>query len=328
MRRFLQLGLIAAAFATPVAASEIVVSQYPIAPGGFPYAVAQAKGFFKQSGANVTGIIGSGGGGTTIRAVISGNLLYGEVAISAAIPAIQAGADIKIVATTVGTAAEYVWAVKPNSAIRSAKDLRGKKIAYTNPGSTSQAMNLMLLTSVGLSPNDANLVKTGGSGEMLAALDAGLVDVAPVSEPSWSEIGHKHRAIAAVADLPAATNLVAITTGKGAAQHGDFVRGVIKGRRMAVEFMRTHPDEAAAIIAKEYKVSPAIARQAMNNLFATEAKAGLPYFATGRFNPEAIKTMVEAMKLVGAIKGDPDWRAMIDERFLPDDLKGGLSGKK
>jgi NitT/TauT family transport system substrate-binding protein len=312
------------ALGNPVLAEEIVVTQYPVNPSGFAFSVAMGKGFFKQAGADVTGIIGSGGGGTTIRTMISGNLVFGEAALAAVIPAIQAGADIKIIASTIDTAAEYVFAARLDSPVNTAKDLRGKKMAYTNPGSTSQAMDLMLLETVGLTANDVTLVKAGGAGEMLAALDAGLVDVAPVSQPLWAQVSSRLKQIAAVSDLPRpATGAVAITTGKGAATRGDFLRAVLKARRMAVEFMRSNPDEAAMYIAKDYNVTPAVAKSALLFLLGTEAKAGLPYFGTGRFHPQAIETMIQAMKLVGAIKGDPDWRKMIDERFLPDDLKGG-----
>ena len=31
--------------------------------------------------------------------------------------------------------------------------------------------------------------------------------------------------------------------------------------------------------------------------------------------------MMRAQKIVGALKDDPDWSKIIDERFLPDDLK-------
>ena len=39
-----------------------------------PYAVAMAKGFFKQQGADITGILSSDGGGTTVRTLLGGNL--------------------------------------------------------------------------------------------------------------------------------------------------------------------------------------------------------------------------------------------------------------
>ncbi len=56
------------------AAQQIVVSNYGIAANGMPYAVAMAKGFFKQAGADVSGILSSQGGGTTIRNLQGGGI--------------------------------------------------------------------------------------------------------------------------------------------------------------------------------------------------------------------------------------------------------------
>ena len=95
------------------------------------------------------------------------------------VSAILAGADLKIISDNVLTVAEFVWAVKPESPIKSIKDFKGKKIGYTNPRSTSQALARMLLQQAGLTAEaDAELVKTGGFGEGIAALDSGQIDVA------------------------------------------------------------------------------------------------------------------------------------------------------
>ena len=118
-------------------AEEIVVSNYGVSANGMPYAIAMEKGYFKEEGANVTGILSSAGGGTTLRNMLAGNAPYAEVNPNAVIAAIQQGADIKFVSDNVLTVAEFVWAVKPDSPIRSAKDLKGKKMGYTNPRSTS-----------------------------------------------------------------------------------------------------------------------------------------------------------------------------------------------
>ena len=55
------------------------------------------KGLFKQAGIDITGLLTSQGGGTTMRNVLSGGLPYGEVALSAVIAAINEGIDVKIV---------------------------------------------------------------------------------------------------------------------------------------------------------------------------------------------------------------------------------------
>ena len=98
-------------------AEDIVVSNYGVSSNGMPFAVAMEKGFFKQEGANVTGILSSAGGGTTLRNMLAGSAPYAEVNPNAIIAAIQQGADIKIVSGNVLTVAEFVWAVKPESPI-------------------------------------------------------------------------------------------------------------------------------------------------------------------------------------------------------------------
>jgi NitT/TauT family transport system substrate-binding protein len=96
-------SLIAAAFGAQ--AEEIVVSNYGVSANGMPYAVAMEKGFFKEEGANVTGILSSAGGGTTLRNMLAGNAPYAEVNPNAVIAAIQQGADIKFVSDNVLTVA-------------------------------------------------------------------------------------------------------------------------------------------------------------------------------------------------------------------------------
>jgi NitT/TauT family transport system substrate-binding protein len=324
MARRYRAALAALAFALPLAANaeEIVVSNYGVTTNGMPYAVAMAKGFFKQQGADVTGILSSDGGGTTVRTLLGGNLAYGEINPTATVTAIQSGADLKIVSDNVQTVAEFIWAVKPDSPIKTAADLKGKKIGYTNPRSTSQALAILVLEKAGLKPEDAELVKTGGFGEGVVALDLGAVDITPIPEPLWSQHQGKYRAVVRASDvLPPLDNVVGVTTAKAAASRGDFIRAVIRARRQAVEFMYAHPDESADIIAKAYNLSSDVARSAVRNLLGSHEKSGVKYWSGGEINLKAMNEMMRAQKIVGALKDDPDWGKIIDESFLPDDLK-------
>jgi NitT/TauT family transport system substrate-binding protein len=319
-------GLIALAFAGvslgAVRAEEIVVSNYGVSANGMPYAVALAKGFFKAQGADVTGILSSDGGGTTVRTMLGGNLAYGEINPTATVTAIQQGADLKIVSDNVQTVAEFIWAVKPDSPIKTAADLKGKKIGYTNPRSTSQALAILVLEKAGLKPEDAELVKTGGFGEGVVALDLGAVDITPIPEPLWSQHQGKYRAVVKASELlPPLDNVVGVTTGKAAASRGDFIRAVIRARRQAVDFMYANPDESGDIIAKVYNITPEVARSAVRSLVTSHDKSGVHYWSGGGINLKAMNEMMRAQQLVGALKGDPDWGKIIDESFLPDDLK-------
>ncbi len=310
-----------ACLAAPAAAENIAVSNYGIAANAMPYAVALEKKFYQQQGANVTGIISSQGGGTSIRNMLAGGVAYAEANPGATAVAIQQGAELKIVSDNVLTVAEFVWAVKPDSPIKTVQDFKGKKIGYTNPRSTSQALAILLLQSAGLKPEDAQLVRTGGFGEGVAALDIGAIDVAPMAEPVWSKFKSKYRAVVAASDvLPPLDNVVGVTTNAAAASRGDFIRAVIRARRQAVEFMNANPDEAGDIVAKHYNLEKDVARSAVRSLTASRTK-GIPYWGTGQFHLDGMKRMMDVQKMVGAITGDFDLSKMIDMSFLPDDIK-------
>lgn len=303
------------------AAEQIVVSNYGIAANGMPYAIAMEKGFFKAEGADVSGILSSQGGGTTVRNLLGGKLAYGEIDLAGTIAAIQHGADLKIISDNVLTVAEFVWATKPNSPIHTIKDLKGKKIGYTNPRSTSQALDILLLEAAGLKPTDAELVKTGGFGEAIVALNLGAIDASAIADPVWSKNASQFRVIVKATDvLPPLCNVIGVTTGEAAKTKGKFIRAVLRGRRKAVEFMYAHPDEAAAIVAKVYKLDPAVAKSTIHNLVANN-KSGVRYWGPGTFDMDGMNRMIRAQKLVGALSGEVDWSKIIDTSFLPDDLK-------
>jgi NitT/TauT family transport system substrate-binding protein len=250
-----------------------------------------------------------------------GGVPYGEVNPGVVISAILAGADLKIISDNVLTVAEFVWAVKPDSPIKTIKDFKGKKIGYTNPRSTSQALDLLLLQSAGLKESDAELVKTGGFGEGIAALDAGLIDVAAITEPLWSKVKHKYRAVVVASEvLPPLDNVVGVTTVEMAEKKGDFLRAVIRARRKAVQFMIANPDEAAEIVAKQYNIDLDVAKSAVRNLTTSKTK-GVPYWGEGAIHMDGLKRMIEVQRSVGAITGEVDYSKIIDTRFLPDDLK-------
>ncbi|HTS20940.1 MAG TPA: ABC transporter substrate-binding protein [Casimicrobiaceae bacterium] len=314
--------IVLALLAAGARSEQIAVGNYGVSANGMPFGVALAKGYFKEEGLDITGLISSAGGGTSLRNMLAGGgVPYGEVNPGVVVNAILQGADLRIVSDNVLTVAEFVWAVKPDSPIKSIKDFKGRKIGYTNPRSTSQALARMLLQAGGYTEADAELVKTGGFGEGIAALESGQIDIAPITEPLWSKVKGKFRAVVVANDvLPPLDNVVGVATVEMMEKRGDFIRAVIRARRKAVLFMKEHPDEAAEIVAKQYNLEPEVARSAVRNLTASTTQ-GVPYWGEGEIHLEGLKRMIEAQRSVGAITGDVDYSKIIDTRFLPDDLK-------
>ena len=85
----------------PAVAEQITVTHWGVLMYGAPYAIAIEKGYYKEAGLDIDGVLTSKGGGTTMRNVMASSLPYGEVALSAALAAMKQGIDLKIIHTGV-----------------------------------------------------------------------------------------------------------------------------------------------------------------------------------------------------------------------------------
>ena len=177
-----------------LSADEIAVGNYGIAANGMPFAVALEKKLFQQEGANVTGIISSQGGGTSIRNMLSGGVAYGEANPGVTAVAIQQGADLKIVSDNVLTVAEFVWAVKPDldkvdQGLQGQED-RLHQSSLHQPGAGDPAAACGRLQVGGRGTRQNRRLRRGRCGARYSA----SIDVAPMTEPVWSKFKSKYRA--------------------------------------------------------------------------------------------------------------------------------------
>jgi NitT/TauT family transport system substrate-binding protein len=320
-RRFVLAS--AAAFAVltlavPASRAEtITVTHWGAAFYGAPYAVAMEKGFFKEKGVDVTGILTSTGGGTSVRNTLAGDLPYGEVALSAAIEAINAGQPLKIIGSGVESVADILWIVKPDSPMRSIKDIAGKKIGFTAPGSVTNMLILMAMKAQGIDASKVQLVPAGGIGANLAATLSGAVDSGMCGEPVWSENASKVRPLFWVKDVlpPNMTQTVSITTTDYAKSSPGTLKAIIEGRRKGVQYVYAHSDEAADITAKAYNGEAALYRKIFKNFVE------IRYWGEGRFDYDGMNRMVEGLQIVGKQKGAVDWAKVVDSSFLPKELQ-------
>lgn len=308
-----------AALSVPVAAraADLVVSHYAELMYGVPWAVALDQGYFKKRGVDVTGLLSSDGGGTTIRNMMASDMPYTEVALSAAVSAIRDGLDLKIVNGAVNKAADLVWVTLPNSPVKNIQDLVGRKIAYTRASSTTQVLGLLALKSAGIPVDKVTQLSLGTIGGGLTALEQGAVDAAPELEPTYTRNLKKYRVVFNVADvMPPITQHVGVASAKFLHDHPDQVRAIILARRDGVQFLKAHPDEAAKITAKAYDMPLPIISSALQRLLA----AG--YWDEGRLDYQAMERSVDGLRLVGAYPAQKvNWATMVDESALPPDLR-------
>lgn len=300
----------------PARAEEISVTQWGASLYGAPFAVAMADGDFRKAGIDITGVIGSSGGGSSVRNILASDTPYGEVATAAALAAARQGLDIVLVNAATRTVAESSLVVLPNSDVRSLADLVGKKVAITSPKSTSEMVFLLELAQKGIDASKIQRVASGGYLQGLTMLEQGAVSAAVLIEPLSIVRRDRYRTIVQARDLlPAMTTSVGVTTRAFAAAHPEKLRAIIEGRRMGVDAIYADPAGSAKILAKTFDMDPVLADTALTNMIAPRM------WSEGGFDRAELARISEGLKLVGEIDTLPDWSGLIDDAFLPMDLR-------
>ena len=297
-------------------AEEISVTQWGASLYGAPFAVAMEDGDFKKAGIDITGIIGSAGGGTSVRNILASDTPYGEVATAAALAAARQGLDVAIVNGATRTVAESSLVTMPDSSIKSLQDLVGRKVAITSPKSTSEMVFLMELKEQGIDASKIQRVASGGYTQGLTMLEQGAVDAAVLIEPLSIIRKDRYRTVVrAKGLLPAMTTSVGITTREFAKAHPDKLRAIIAGRRMGVQAIYADPVAASKLVAKQFNMEPGLAQQAVANMIEPRM------WSEGEISLVELNRIADGLKLVGEITAIPDWSTLVDRSFLPSDLK-------
>jgi NitT/TauT family transport system substrate-binding protein len=219
-------------------ADKLIVTHYAGALNGLPYTIAMERGYFKDAGVNITGIVGGAGGGSGVRSLLAGGSLYAEVALPAAITAARQGLDIKII-NSCGEEWDQIWVTRPDGPLNSVQDLRGKRLAYSRPRSVSEMFLLLLLEKQGLKKTDVTMLDVGADSAGITAVETGAADLTVTTEPFLAmqiHQGGKYKVVFYGKDvLPPMTQTVGITTTEFAKTRGKELRAIIEARRKGVD---------------------------------------------------------------------------------------------
>jgi NitT/TauT family transport system substrate-binding protein len=194
-------------------------------------------------------------GTTMIRALDSGSLQVAIVGGGQALSAYLKGVEVRIISGLVNIVPFQLWA-KPE--ISQLKDLKGRLIANTPPGTSLNLANEILLARAGLdSPRDVKLVAFGRLGLVSQSLFTGVVDAALLSPPDTIEARRSglHMIMdLATARIPCPFTSVVTTKAvleKSPASLERFLRGILHGIKLAL----TNPDMAKKSISRNMRLS-------------------------------------------------------------------------
>ncbi|MGH7267587.1 MAG: ABC transporter substrate-binding protein [Candidatus Rokuibacteriota bacterium] len=265
MRFAMVLALVAALLGAPTAwAAPIVFGTAAQKEfDNMPFLIAKEKGLFEQEGVQVE-LFHFKGGGEFVSGFATGKVHLGFTSFASALRGMVRGVPIRIVAQTSHFPVFWGLMVRPDSPIKTIKDLKpGARISITTEGGLTHYVALLMLQQAGLDVGQATLVPLGAGPQMPAALRAGQIDAAVV----WSPVGPELQRAGAGRYVAKLTDMLPAFTFSGVVASQDFIqkdpesiRKILRAYRKGLAWMREHPDETVKLMAQWYDMEPAIAQ--------------------------------------------------------------------
>ena len=135
--------------------------------------IGAAMGMFKKEGIEIEPIY-TRGGAETVQAVLSGSVdIAASNGLLGTIGAFSKGAPIRVTAASMTGSPDLFWYAKTESNIKSIKDLEGKSMGFSQPGSSTHLVAQSLLQHFKVK---ANLVPSGSPSGSFTMVMSGQLD--------------------------------------------------------------------------------------------------------------------------------------------------------
>ncbi|MFC4115668.1 ABC transporter substrate-binding protein [Nonomuraea zeae] len=267
-----------------------------------PIHLGKAKGFFDEQNIDLT-ITPVQGGAASISGAVSGQFQFAFANTTSLLTAKQQGLDVKVVANGVSSTGEQgkdfsAVLVKPDSPIKAAKDLAGKKISVNQLKNIGDTTVRASVRNAGGDPTGIEFVELPFP-DAPAALQSGRVDAIWVVEPFVSQaLSQGARAVAwNFADAaPNLTVAMYFTTGRTDA---DLTKRFTAAIRKSLEYADAHPDEVREVLKTYTKIAPEVI-----------AKIYLPKWPA-EVNKASVQTIADLAAADGVLKEKIDVSALV-----------------
>ncbi len=284
-------------FVAPVLAKD-PLPHLKIAIGGanclcyLPTVLAQQLGNYAQAGVEVE-LINFKGGQPALTAVLGGSAdvvsgYYDHcVNLAAKNKALQAF-------VTYDRLPGLVLAVAPKETanIKSVKDLVGKKVGVTAPGSSTDFFVKYLLAKNGIDASKVPVIGIGADASAVAAMEQAQVDAGVVLDPVISLLQQRHRELRILSDTRTLADTLAVFGGEypggslyapteWVAKHGADAQALAEAIVATLKWIHSHSDEEIMAKMPDELVGPD------KPLYLAALKNTLPMFSkTGKMDPK------------------------------------------
>ncbi|MFZ0161292.1 MAG: ABC transporter substrate-binding protein [Kineosporiaceae bacterium] len=288
------------------AVTKVSVGVIPIVDVA-PLYLGIQKGFFAAAGLEVTAKPAQGGA-AVVPAVLSGEDQFGFSNVVSLLTARDKGLPLVSIAAGVsstGDPAHDVNAVlvRKDSALRSAKDLEGRKVAVNSLNNIGDTTIKTAVAKAGGDPSKVTFVEMPFP-DMPAQLEAGTIDAAWEAEPFRTQIltaGGRILFDNLTETYPTLQISHYFTSRQTKDKDPAMVAAFVAAINTSMTYASSHPDEVRAVLATYTKISPDVA-----------ATMSLPLWPTA-LDRRSLTVVGTAAHSYGTLAKDPDVAGLLGD---------------
>lgn len=216
--------------------------------------VAREAGIFNKHGLEVE-TIATPSGVEGMSALIAGEVQFLQIAGGTTVSAAVGGADVMIVATTIGT---FVQSLMARPEIEKAEQLKGKALGISRFGTSIDTGARVALRHFGLAPEkDVAIVQVGSVESIVAAMQGGRVQAGILSYPTIGrakKLGYHVLLDISALGIPYASTGIT-TRGRTIREDPDLVRRYLAAQLEAIARMKRDKNYTMAVMGKYLRLS-------------------------------------------------------------------------
>ena len=263
-----------------------------------PTMLAKQLGEFEKAGVNVE-VVAFKGGSESLKAVIGGSADVVSGYFDHCVNLAAKGQHLQaFVVYDRFPGLALVVSPKHTAEIKSIKDLAGKKVGVSAPGSSTDFFLKYLSSKNGVDPNSVAVIGVGLGGSAVAAMEQGEIDAAVMLDPAVTVLKNKYSDLRILSDTRSQKDTLAVFGGEypgGAlytkadwiASHEKEVQGMTNAIVSTLKWIHSHtPEEIADKMPAEFVGKD-------KALYVAALKNTLPmYSQTGRMDPKGAQAVL------------------------------------
>jgi NitT/TauT family transport system substrate-binding protein len=260
--------------------------------------LAKQLGEFEKAGVDVN-MVDFKGGSQALTAVLGGSADVVSGYFDHCVNLASKGQELKaIVVYDRYPGLVLVVSPKQTGTIKSVKDLAGKKVGVSAPGSSTHYFLNYILKKNGIDTGSIGVIGVGLGASAVAAMEQGSIDAAVMLDPAVTQLGGRNKDLRILVDTRTQKDTIEVFGGEypGGALYtrADWIeknpkvaQGLVTGIINTLKWIHSHtPEEIMAKMPEELV-------GADKGLYLAALKATLPmYSQTGRMDPKGAEAVL------------------------------------